>query len=396
MIVVRVVAGLLIYTMLPSALTAQSKKVNPVSWTVAAKLPPVPGMDKQPGVAGVFTGVSHNRLIIAGGAYFPDKKPWEGGKKAHTNQIFILKKQGADQFTWLASSNVHLKNKIAYGASVTIGNDIVCAGGETETAGSTRDAFIVRWDIAKNEIIFHDLPLLPIPVANACMAGIGRKIYLIGGESNGKPSDKVFMLDLAAARLRWETLPGLPLAMSHSVALTQSNGNHPCVYVIGGRSAAPSGITELHHKAFCYDPLAKKWFALNDVSDGMHITNLSAATGVAIGKNNILIIGGDRGNIFHQIETYNAAIEKSVGLKKEQLLAAKLKLVINHPGFSRDMLIYNTITNSWRKAGELPFYGHVTTTAVKWDNDIFIPAGEIKPGIRTSDIVRGELLHEIK
>jgi N-acetylneuraminic acid mutarotase len=40
--------------------------------------------------------------------------------------------------------------------------------------------------------------------------------------------------------------------------------------------------------------------------------------------------------------------------------------------------------------GSLPFYGQVTTTAVKWDNEIFIPGGEIKPGTRTAAITMGE------
>ena len=43
-----------------------------------AKLPAIP--DKE-GFAGAFAGVSHGSLIVAGGANFPDKKPWDGGKK---------------------------------------------------------------------------------------------------------------------------------------------------------------------------------------------------------------------------------------------------------------------------------------------------------------------------
>ena len=34
-----------------------------------------------PGVAGVFSGITDQYLIIAGGANFPDKRPWDGGIK---------------------------------------------------------------------------------------------------------------------------------------------------------------------------------------------------------------------------------------------------------------------------------------------------------------------------
>ncbi len=382
--------------MLPSVLLAQEKIVKKIDWTIAAKLPSAPGLEKQLGLAGVFTGLSNNMLLVAGGSYFPDKKPWEGGKKAHTAHIFVLKKDAGERFSWI-KSNASLKIPKAYGASTTIADGVVCVGGETETANSSRNAFLMKWDVAKNGVTCHDLPLLPIPIANACMAAIGKKIYLMGGESNGKPSSKVFLLNISAGHLYWEPLPDMPLAMSHSVAVAQSNGQHQCIYVIGGRSSTAAGISQLHNKALCFDPLTKKWVTLSNIGDGIHTTNLSAATGVAVGKNQILIIGGDKGNIFHQIEIYNSEIGKAASAAdKQKLQAEKVRIVTHHPGFSRDVLLYNTITNKWAVAGELPFFGHVTTTALIWDKDIFIPAGEIMPGIRTPDILKGEILHDFK
>lgn len=47
----------------------------------------------------------------------------------------------------------------------------------------------------------------------------------------------------------------------------------------------------------------------------------------------------------------------------------------------------------WR----LSFPAQVTTTAVKWGNEIVISTGEIKPGIRTPDVVVGyEVGHKEK
>ncbi|MEI9806629.1 MAG: hypothetical protein WDO16_01410 [Bacteroidota bacterium] len=50
-----------------------------------------------------------------------------------------------------------------------------------------------------------------------------------------------------------------------------------------------------------------------------------------------------------------------------------------HPGFSKDVYLYNTITDVWTNSGKIPFETPVTTTAVKWGKDIFIPSGEVRP-----------------
>ena len=45
----------------------------------------------------------------------------------------------------------------------------------------------------------------------------------------------------------------------------------------------------------------------------------------------------------------------------------------------------------WGKIGELPFLPHVTTPAVLWDKKIILSNGEIKPGIRTPNVMLGTI-----
>ncbi|WP_114940121.1 kelch repeat-containing protein [Mucilaginibacter endophyticus] len=371
---------------------AQDKGSEKISWSVPVRIPPAPGTDKQLGLAGVFTGTSNGVLIIAGGSNFADgAMPWQGGKKLHYNDVYVLEKGSTGKFNWLKPKTEHLPQKIAYGASTTLPEGIVCAGGETETSPGSADVFLMNWDPVEKDMAFTDLPSLPLPLANACMTSIGKVIYLIGGESEGKPSAKCFTLNLADQEPRWKAIADLPIAMSHSVAVTQSNGKYPCVYVIGGRSSTASGISDLHSYTFCYDPLINKWIGLSKVTDAKQPINISAATAVAVGARHILLIGGDKGTIFHQIETYNALIAKAkTDKEKQSLQQQKLTLLNNHPGFSKDVFQFNTVSNSWQKIGHLPFYGQVTTTAVLWGSEIFIPGGEIKPGIRTAAVSQGK------
>jgi N-acetylneuraminic acid mutarotase len=185
--------------------------------------------------------------------------------------------------------------------------------------------------------------------------------------------------------------------MSHSVAVAQSNGHKHCLYVIGGRSSSPTGISELHSSAFCYNPSTNRWTVIQSIGDGVKTNYLSASAGVALGSHQILMVGGDRGEIFHRIETYNRNIAEATNEdRRKQLQAEKLGVLTHHPGFSRQILMYDTLTDQWKKAGELPMESHVTTNALVWDGDIFITGGEVRPGIRTPDILKAKLPDDIK
>jgi len=380
-----------IYIMLFSLKDIAQNNTKHITWSQPTRLPTING-NKQLGLAGVFTGVNNDVLLVAGGSNFADgAKPWQGGKKIHYDDIYVLEKHGENKFTWLTPKTKHLARKVAYGASTSIAAGIVCAGGETETSDCSAEVFLMKWNKKQQDVSFANLPSLPVPLANACMTSIGNVIYLFGGESKGIPSNKCFKLDLDAAIKQWETLPPMPIAMSHSVAVTQSNGKYSCIYIIGGRSSTPEGISTLHNNTFCYDPQENKWIRLAPVGDGNTTTTMSAGTAVAEGNDEVILIGGDKGNIFHQIEIFNSRISHARNDdEKNKLQNEKLQLLNHHPGFSRDVYIYNTLKNTWEQIGSLPFYGQVTTIAVKWDNEIFIPGGEIMPGTRTAEITMGE------
>jgi N-acetylneuraminic acid mutarotase len=75
----------------------------------------------------------------------------------------------------------------------------------------------------------------------------------------------------------------------------------------------------------------------------------------------------------------------------ENLDKKRITLQSNHPGFSNEILCYDTKLDSWTVEGRLPFPTPVTTHAFLWDNRIFIPGGEIRAGVRTPDIFSAEL-----
>ncbi|OJV14911.1 MAG: sodium transporter [Dyadobacter sp. 50-39] len=387
-----------LHLMWPVDALAGDTLANRIDWSVAARIPAAgsgaagPGAagDVSLGVAGAFAGWHNGALLIAGGANFPAGMPWAGGRKAYHDRIYVLKKSGSS-YQWVDAVNPLLKHKMAYGASVSVAGGIVCVGGESE-AGTSKEAFLMQWNEARKQVDFKALPDLPVPLANAAATSIGDVVYIAGGEHAGRPSDGFFALDLSTPTPQWQTLPALPVAMSHSVAVAQSNGKTSCVYVLGGRSATAGRISDLHGTNFCYDPGQRKWEQRAGISDGATATNLSAGTGIPNGASYIVLLGGDNGQAFTKIETWNARIAAAATEgEKQRLQTEKVRFLESHPGFSKNIYLYNTITDSWAKIGELPEAAQVTTTAVKAGDDLFIPSGEVKPGVRTPVVMRGSV-----
>lgn len=367
----------------PLSLSAQKNTPSMLNWRIAGRLP-----EPSIGVAGAFAGISNEVLIIAGGANFPDGEPWKGGVKKYHSSIFVYKKGPELQ---LISQDKELEKNCAYGASVSTEQGLICIGGENEN-GPLQDVFLLSWDATAQQVEQKPLPDLPIPLSNLSASLIGNKIYVAGGENKLEVSKKLFSLNLSAANSEWTRLPDLPQALSHGVLVSQSNGEHPCLYLLGGRTRQASGISTLHNSAYQYDPKKKIWTVLNPIGTLADTTiTLSAALGVAQGATSILLFGGDRGNIFTQIEQLNAGIAQSkTEAEKTSLQTHKEALLDAHPGFSKEVFLFNTVTKVWTKVGDLP-YAQVTTTAFKWGEDIYVPSGEIRPGTRTTQILSGSI-----
>ena len=368
---------------------SQKKEVNHVDWTTAAQLQNSDG-SLSIGYAGPINGISNEVLIVSGGANFPDKMPWEGGKKSYSKTIHILEKC-KDQYTWNNEVKSELPEAIAYCGSTSTDLGVVYVGGENEN-GLSNKSYLLKWNAAKKEVEAKVLPDFPFAIANISLTHIGNTVYAVGGDEAAKSSDFFASLDLNEANPQWKALPNLPLALANAVVIAQKGKNGVNIYVVGGRTKTASGISDLHNTTFVYDVKNQSWNTAATISDGKSSTNFSAGAGVAVGSHSVLIVGGDDGVVFHQIETYLSQIAQAGSEElKAELIAKKNKLVTNHPGFFNGILLYNTLTNEWSKVGELPFLPHVTTPAVLWDKKIILSNGEIKPGIRTPNVMLGTI-----
>lgn len=364
--------------------SAQENRVNPIQWKVAGELPSLT-QEKALGLAGSVTGVHDDVLIIGGGANFPDGMPWMGGKKKYYNDLYTFKKDDRGKIISTGKTFL-LPFNTAYGASCSTPQGLVYAGGENENEISKK-VLLIRWNNVAEEIIVRKLPDLPYAVASASIAFNDGMVYIAGGQTEAGVSDKFLRLDLNDFAAGWKSMPPLPKSVFHAVMLVQSNGDHPCIYLAGGRKKNDYGISELYASVYEFDLKKDRWSSKRPLPN-----SLSAGSGIAMGASYILLFGGDKGETFHKTETLLARISRETNEEKKRLLIAeKDQLQILHPGFSKEVLLYNTITDVWTVADSIPFETQVTTTAVMWGDDIVIPGGEIRPGVRTPAIVRGSV-----
>ena len=357
----------------------QKKREITMQWNIAAELPSLQEGKKALGFAGPVAGVHHNKLIIAGGANFPDSMPWEGGKKVYHDEVYVYDKDFV-----LYDKVFKLPANIAYAASCATPQGIVYIGGENENGISSK-VILLQWDEASASVVTSELPDLPVATTNAAATFHENKVYVAGGETASAASAGFYCLNLNAVETGWQQLPSIPKPVSNSVlTIVQSDNNTASIFLAGGRKKNTTGISDLYNSVFEYNILTNQWKEKRSLPYA-----LSAGTGISHG-NNILLFGGDKGETFHKVETLIAAINAEKDeIKKQELIQQKNKLQISHPGFSNDILSYNTTRDEWTIADSIPFIVPVTTVATEWDDNVIITSGEIRAGVRTPQILSG-------
>jgi cyclically-permuted mutarotase family protein len=377
---------------------------NYLKWSELPELPPGVQMEVQPGVAGAFSGNHNGVLLLAGGANFPNGMPWEGGKKVWHDEIYVLR-ENEEGFFWL-DKTFKLNRPLAYGVSISTEEGVVCIGG-CDSKKVYSDCFILKWDADKEIVETADFPSLPEPLSFMTGAMANNKIFVAGGQSkmkNASATKSFYMLDLSKRGtddFKWVSLrswPGPPRVLS--VSSSQSDGVHNCFYLFSGRNIQPDATTVPLTDVYKFDIITQTWERLSDIStadkEGICVM---AGLSWTCGANHIMVVGGDEGPVYLELEKLSDRI-KEAEKRNDKDTAARLMVELNrayaeHSGFSKSVYAYHTITDTWVEVGQFPADSPVTSKAVHWPSfdseDIIIPSGEIRPGVRSPRIWFGDI-----
>jgi len=313
-----------------------------LSWTELPSLPDVEGF------AGSYAGVSGDALIVAGGANFPDKRPWEGGTKIWYDRVFVLE---ARVNAWHEAGR--LPRAAGYGVSVNTPDGFVLIGG-----GDASRNFDEVW-LARREgknVTLTAWPRLPRPLAMAAGALVDRTLYIAGGLDRPEATtaqNAFFALDLNQLSSGWRTLPSWP---GRERILATAGVHDGAFFLFSGARLITDGngkpAREWLPDAYRYTPAAG-WKRIADLPR-VAVAAPSPAPAV---NGRLLVFGGDDGS---QVTLAPTA----------------------HQGFPRGTLAYRPSDDTWSNAGDVPF-SLVTTTLTMWRGQVVVPGGEARPGVRS-------------
>lgn len=381
---------LFLLSLIAQPLIAQKSHTLSIKTSIATSLPVM-------GVAGPVAGILQNHLVIAGGANFPAAMPWKGGAKSYHDSIFVYaqatqstgkskpNKAGlpSENHLPLISLSQQLPEPIAYAAVCNTAEGMLYAGGENANGISSK-TWLLQWSPNQQRVEIKSYPDLPVALTNASSICINTEVYLMGGETALSTSAAIYRLDVENLAKGWVKLGDLPQPLSHMVLTAIKNESGTSLYVMGGRQKNPNGISSFSNKTFRYQIQNNAWETLADMPYAM-----SAGTGVWLNTDQILLFGGDKGIVFNQVEKLLVAIAAECDPEKKQaLINQKNQLQESHPGFSKEILAYAAHTNRWQVVGNLKAETPVTTQALIWNADVYLPSGETKAGIRSPHILQ--------
>jgi cyclically-permuted mutarotase family protein len=358
---------------------AQTKYQQPIVWREAGMLPTINNEQPNIGLSGIITGIIGGQLLIGGGNNFPAGLPWEGGTKKYYNDVFVY---GIKNDTIIHTGSFKLPSSIAYAAIAQTPDKIMNAGGENEN-GPVSQVYCIQKSKGATGFDVITWPDLPEALTNAVAVATNSALYVFGGANGKGISSKVWALYFDKLTAGWKNVSDMPQPTTFAAAsLLQGQ-----VYIMGGRCKGADGISKIYNQVFAWDIENNTWHEKAKLPEAV-----SAATAVTINDSSILFIGGDKSVVFSEVELLAAKIAAASDTTiKKELTAIKNNLQKTHPGFSKDVLKYNRVSNTWQSYAQLSFTAPVTTHAFINNNKIYVPAGEIKPGIRSPKIWVGAI-----
>lgn len=348
---------------------------NRLSWEYVGTLPAQKGYVENIGTAGLLNARIGDYIVVGGGANFPDKPLTEGGKKVTHKDIYLLKdNKGVIEVL----EQKQLEYEFAYGATVSVDNNIYYLGG---SPNSIYNKAVLKINIKNNKLEIEKVGDLVLGFESGVAAHRNGKIYYGVGKFEAedgklKNSNRFFSYDLTTGKNKeLKSFPG--------DARQQSIGQ-----ILGDKFYVFSGGSSVSYvDGYAYDFKEDTWTKVSDVVVNGEKILLLGANSIKLSETEMLVIGG------FNYDLWNEANDKLSNLKDEELVTYKANYFGKEPfryKWNKKILVYNSKNDTWRSIGEVPFDAPCGAGLIRNGKFIYSINGEIKPGVRTPRIFRGE------
>ena len=397
---------LLLALMLAGCSQPPTSKPNHMITCTWNKLPDLPGMADTAslGVSAPFVGISNGMLLVAGGCNFPDKPVTEGGAKRYYSDIFALDLSDKNA-QWQKAGNLPLP--VAYGASVTTPEGIVCIGGNNST-DFLADVYLLSMSRSDEKAHICKLDTLPVSMDNLSAAYIDHTIYVAGGNENGKPGHSFYSMKLNKnLDGNWEKLPDFPgQTRLQPVLAAQQSADGVRIYLSSGfqpvsKDAYGKDVDAIvSSDMLSYHPATKSWTTETKLPSvkGQVWRTFTGGCAVAYGDSSILLMGGvNYGRFLTALNRsiYMERAEERLEFEGLERLIKEGKEYMHYPvewyKFNTFLLQYNTFTKEWTELGDYEQLARAGAGAVLKGDSLIIVNGELKPGIRTPQVNCAEI-----
>lgn len=323
------------------------------------------------GVSACYAATANGRMLLAGGCNFPEKAAAEGGAKRYYKGIYTSPTEGIMQWKMLGE----LPEPSAYGVSLQYKGSLIIAGG-LNSDGAKRSVYMLTPEGDSCRI--KQLPPLPCTIDNAAGAISGHRIYIAGGNADGKASARAFSLDVATPSPGWTELQAFP---GRGRVQPVCAATAEALYIWGGFSPNDSTAeATVHCDGMKYEFATGKWSILQEVKDedGNPLT-LSGGTAITINDKEIIAAGGVNREIFEDAISGNY---RCIAQKEYMLQPAEWYR------FNDRLLTFDTKKEEWRITLKDKTFARAGALLTADTGHIYYIGGELKPGIRTPEIFK--------
>ncbi len=324
------------------------------------------------GVSACFAGAIDGKIVMAGGCNFPSSELT--APKRFYQGIYRAEFINDTTINWHKIGK--LPQAAAYGVSVVYNNQLIVAGG-CNNDGALADVYAIK--LCGDSVQIEELPSLLFPTDNMAGACVGNQLFIVGGNSNGKPSSQVFALNLDALHEGWHVETTLPDSKPRVQPVCAAVDGQ--LFVWGGFApATDEHQAEVFTTGFAYNPTTHEWCAVaTPTNENGETLTLSGGAATNFDNGKIVCAGGVNKNIF--LDAISGRYE----------LVAPDKY-LSQPAewyrFNPYLLTYDLADNTWQILAENNSLARAGAAIVVHSDTLYYIGGELKPRVRTPEVVR--------
>lgn len=234
---------------------------------------------------------------------------------------------------------------------------------------------IITATVAVSAMASH-YPDLPATFKNGGGALVGDTVYV----GLGSLGEHFYSLDLKKPTSGWQAVADFPGGTRDQPVVASVDGK---LYVFGGLQKNDKGELQLVNDAYVYHPESNGWDKLPTRSP-LGLVGTTAASH----QDRIYFFGGSNLSIFNgYFQDYTSAGDDKAA--QEKVMNAYFDKPIADFFFNNVLFSYEPKNNHWHNDGVLPYAGRAGAAVAVKKNTVILANGEVKPGLRSSDVEIG-------